>query len=186
MAAELRTNKSKGFRVDGNATTSFTCASRCSIEQTIEANIGGRKQDDWFQDTNSISDMVESNALKIVFFDKGEMGEVLLLLCPPPFNLTPPAHTYIFLIPHTGQAKAFEFEQLMEVALEKELGAGRHGGWSEDGAATLNATGGGGGGICAGPRKSLFSAGVKWEGGGCGLLCGKTNPLVRDLTVRGR
>jgi hypothetical protein len=77
MAAELRTNKNKKFRVDGNATTSFTCASRASIEQIIEANIGGRKQDEWFQGTNSISDMVESNALKIVFFDKGEMGEFL-------------------------------------------------------------------------------------------------------------
>jgi hypothetical protein len=73
----------------------------------------------------------------------------------------------------------------MEVALEKELGAGHHGGWSEDSAATLNATGGGGGRICHGPRKSLVSAGVTWEGGGCGLLCGGTAPLLRDLLVCG-
>jgi hypothetical protein len=71
----------------------------------------------------------------------------------------------------------------MEVALEAELGAGRHGGWSEDGAATLNATGGGGGRICSGPRKSLVRAGVKWEGGGCALLCGGTTPLQRELSV---
>jgi hypothetical protein len=62
----MRNNNNKQFRVDGNATSSFTSTSRRSIENTIDANIGGRhfkNQDDWFQGTNSISDMVESNAL---------------------------------------------------------------------------------------------------------------------------
>jgi hypothetical protein len=96
MAAELRVNNNKQFKVDGNATTSFTSTSRCSIENTIDANIGGRhfkNQDDWFQGTNSISDMVESNALKIVFFDKGEMGEFLAPYPPPHLTLLAYIHS---------------------------------------------------------------------------------------------
>ena len=69
----------------------------------------------------------------------------------------------------------------MEVALEEELGAGRHGGWKEAGAATLNGTGGSGGGICPGPRESLARAGAKFEGGATVLVAGQVTPLHRNL-----
>jgi hypothetical protein len=75
----------------------------------------------------------------------------------------------------------------MEVALEKELGAGRHGGWSEDSLCqivlprSMGLGAGAEGSAVDLASRWLVSAGVKWEGGGCGLLCGKTTPLVRDL-----
>jgi hypothetical protein len=77
----------------------------------------------------------------------------------------------------TGQWNAFAFEEMMEVALEEELGAGRHGGWKEAGAATLNGNCGGSGGICPGPRESLARAGAKFEGG----VAGQVTPLHRNL-----
>jgi hypothetical protein len=75
LLAEVLKNVYKTFTVDGNASTQFTDASRGRLEAAVEANRRGRTQDDWFHGTNSLNDLVESNDLKFVFFDKSELGK---------------------------------------------------------------------------------------------------------------
>jgi hypothetical protein len=75
LLTEVLTNVYKTFTVYGNASTEFTDASRGRLEAAVEANRQGRNKDNWFHSTNSLNDLVESNDLKFVFFDKSELGK---------------------------------------------------------------------------------------------------------------
>jgi hypothetical protein len=75
LLTEVLTNVYKTFTVDGNASTEFTDASRGRLEAAVEANKQGRTKDNWFHSTNSLNDLVESDELKFVFFDKSELGK---------------------------------------------------------------------------------------------------------------